>query len=127
MRDNRRRTVNHNVQQGRQIIDDENGNNQNGQNQQQQGQTQGDDQGQQGSATDQQQSQQLDNQDQNGENDNDGDGIPDDGVDTVEGEDSGGILPGFTAITGLAAVLGAAQNYSPILRWTDGWTDGRTD
>ena len=44
----------------------------------------------------------------NADTDDDGDGIPDDGVDPVEGEDSGGILPGFTAITGLASVLGAA-------------------
>ena len=44
----------------------------------------------------------------NADDDADGDGIPDGGVDPVDEEDSGGILPGFTAITGLASVLGAA-------------------
>ena len=44
----------------------------------------------------------------NADDDADGDGIPDDSVDPVDEEDSGGILPGFTAITGLASVLGAA-------------------
>jgi hypothetical protein len=44
----------------------------------------------------------------NADTDADGDGIPDDAVDPVDGEESGGILPGFTAITGLASVLGAA-------------------
>ncbi|OUW13233.1 MAG: hypothetical protein CBD24_03915, partial [Euryarchaeota archaeon TMED164] len=44
----------------------------------------------------------------NADDDADGDGIgesggPDDGIDTVDD-----ILPGFTAITGLASVLGAA-------------------
>jgi len=29
-------------------------------------------------------------------------------VDPVDGGDSGGILPGFTALTGLVSVLGAA-------------------
>jgi len=44
----------------------------------------------------------------NADDDADGDGIPDDGIDPVDDEESGGILPGFTAITGLASVLGAA-------------------
>ena len=44
----------------------------------------------------------------NADTDADGDGIPDDSVDPVEEPDSGGILPGFTAVTGLASVLGAA-------------------
>ena len=44
----------------------------------------------------------------NADDDADGDGIPDDQVGDVDGGDSGGILPGFTAITGLASVLGAA-------------------
>jgi hypothetical protein len=44
----------------------------------------------------------------NADDDADGDGIPDDGVDPVDEEDGGGILPGFTALTGLASVLGAA-------------------
>jgi len=44
----------------------------------------------------------------NADTDDDGDGVPDDGVDSVDEPDSGGILPGFTAITGLASVLGAA-------------------
>ena len=44
----------------------------------------------------------------NADDDADGDGIPDDGSDTVDDGESGGILPGFTAITGLASVLGAA-------------------
>ena len=34
--------------------------------------------------------------------------MPDEPVDPVDGSDSGGILPGFTALTGLASVLGAA-------------------
>ena len=44
----------------------------------------------------------------NADDDADGDGIPDDGIDPVDDGESGGILPGFTAITGLASVLGAA-------------------
>ena len=44
----------------------------------------------------------------NADDDADGDGIPDEGVDPVDEEDGGGILPGFTALTGLASVLGAA-------------------
>ncbi|MDP7257138.1 MAG: hypothetical protein QGH57_03815, partial [Candidatus Thalassarchaeaceae archaeon] len=44
----------------------------------------------------------------NADDDDDGDGIPDDGVDPVDDGDGGGILPGFTAVTGLASVLGAA-------------------
>jgi len=44
----------------------------------------------------------------NADDDADGDGIPDDGVVDPDDTDSGGILPGFTAITGLASVLGAA-------------------
>ena len=44
----------------------------------------------------------------NADDDADGDGIPDDGVEEPGEPDSGGILPGFTAITGLASVLGAA-------------------
>ena len=44
----------------------------------------------------------------NADDDADGDGIPDEVVDPVDDGDSGGILPGFTAITGLASVLGAA-------------------
>lgn len=34
--------------------------------------------------------------------------MPDEPVDPVDDGDSGGILPGFTALTGLASVLGAA-------------------
>ena len=44
----------------------------------------------------------------NADDDADGDGVPDEPVDPVDGSDSGGILPGFTALTGLASVLGAA-------------------
>ena len=44
----------------------------------------------------------------NADDDADGDGVPDEPVDPVDGGESGGILPGFTAITGLASVLGAA-------------------
>ena len=44
----------------------------------------------------------------NADDDADGDGVPDEPVDPVDGGDSGGILPGFTALTGLASVLGAA-------------------
>ncbi|MEL0332065.1 MAG: hypothetical protein VW982_07605 [Candidatus Poseidoniales archaeon] len=45
----------------------------------------------------------------NADDDADGDGIPDDQVGPVDsGGDSGGILPGFTALTGIASVLGAA-------------------
>ena len=44
----------------------------------------------------------------NADDDADGDGVPDDGVDIDDAGDSGGIIPGFTAITGLASVLGAA-------------------
>ena len=44
----------------------------------------------------------------NADDDADGDGIPDDGVPVEEPDDGGGILPGFTAVTGLASVLGAA-------------------
>ena len=44
----------------------------------------------------------------NADDDADGDGVPDEPVDTVDDGDSGGILPGFTALTGLASVLGAA-------------------
>ena len=43
----------------------------------------------------------------NADDDADGDGVPDDGVPEPATED-GGVLPGFTAITGLASVLGAA-------------------
>ena len=46
--------------------------------------------------------------DGNCNNDADGDGVPDEPVDPVDGSESGGILPGFTALTGLASVLGAA-------------------
>ncbi len=44
----------------------------------------------------------------NADDDDDGDGLPDDPVDPVDNGDSGGILPGFTAVTSLASVLGAA-------------------
>ena len=44
----------------------------------------------------------------NADDDADGDGVPDEPVDPVDDGDSGGILPGFTALTGLASVLGAA-------------------
>jgi ABC-type branched-subunit amino acid transport system substrate-binding protein len=44
----------------------------------------------------------------NADDDADGDGIPDEGVDDPTDDDDGGILPGFTAATGLASVLGAA-------------------
>ncbi|MGB1461332.1 MAG: hypothetical protein ACPG7Z_02785 [Candidatus Thalassarchaeaceae archaeon] len=44
----------------------------------------------------------------NADDDADGDGVPDEPVTPVDGGDSGGILPGFTALTGLASVLGAA-------------------
>ena len=44
----------------------------------------------------------------NADDDADGDGVPDDGDLTTEPADSGGVIPGFTAITGLASVLGAA-------------------
>jgi len=44
----------------------------------------------------------------NADDDADGDGIPDDVSTEPADPDDGGILPGFTAITGLASVLGAA-------------------
>ena len=44
----------------------------------------------------------------NADEDADGDGIPDDQASGVGDGGSGGILPGFTALTGLASVLGAA-------------------
>ena len=46
----------------------------------------------------------------NADDDADGDGVPDDPStpDPEEGGDDGGILPGFTAATGLVSILGAA-------------------
>jgi hypothetical protein len=44
----------------------------------------------------------------NADDDADGDGIPDEPIEPAVEDDGGGILPGFTAVTGLASVLGAA-------------------
>ena len=45
----------------------------------------------------------------NADDDADGDGVPDDGpVPEPDDADDGGILPGFSAATGLVSMLGAA-------------------